>query len=193
MCRGKRLAGAVSFACLGCVAASVGTGCVGPGPTPPFFWFECKGFGPATGKIPWVGSVLDHPPPTSSVGGQAPEGRLLVVAGKVVVVMVGGVGPGKGGDGFSMACCVCLFLFPALHSGRIGRSGNGSPLAGPVARRRRRFAVRPCVAGAPVAPAAVKNCKKNIWNTTAAVSLAGLIFAEGSSCVRLLFLRSAQV
>jgi hypothetical protein len=42
-------------------------------------------------------------------------------------------------------------------------------------------------------PAAVKNCKKKALDTTATVSLAGLIFAEGSSCVRLLFLRSAQV
>src|SRR5580704_18913253 len=34
------------------------------------------GFRPATREWGWVGSVLDHPPTTSSAGGQAPEGRL---------------------------------------------------------------------------------------------------------------------
>jgi hypothetical protein len=34
------------------------------------------GFRPATREWGWAGSVLDHPPPTSSAGGQAPEGRL---------------------------------------------------------------------------------------------------------------------
>lgn len=89
-------------------------------------------------------------------------------------------------------CCCCLFLFPALHSGRIGVLATGPPSWDPLPEHGDALlSVR--VAGALVAPAAVKNCKKNIWNTTATVSLAGLIFAEGSSCVRLLFLRSAQV
>jgi hypothetical protein len=60
-----------------------------------------------------------------------------------------------------MACCVvCFCSLRSIAAGSVVLATF--PLAGFVARRRRRFAVRPCVAGALVVPAAVKNCKKTI-------------------------------
>jgi hypothetical protein len=66
-----------------------------PGPAP-LFGLVVR-FVPANCEMGLVGSVLDHPPPTSSVGGQAP---VVGVGGgwlaRQVVVMVG-CGTGKGG------------------------------------------------------------------------------------------------
>jgi hypothetical protein len=132
----------------------------------PLFWLEYTDFGPATRRLAgWGRCLTTHPQLRVWVVKHLKDGGWWV-AGKASGGGDGGgvgvgVGPGKGGDGCSMACVVvCLFLFPALHSGRIGCSGNGGASRDPLPERRRRFAVRPCVAGALGAPAAVKNCKK---------------------------------
>ena len=64
-------------------------------------------FVPANCVVGWFGSVLDHPPPTSSVGGQAPVGGLWWLAGKSKWCDGWWCGTGKGSDG----CPVVLMLF----------------------------------------------------------------------------------
>ena len=76
-----------------------------------------------------------------------------------------------------MVCCLfCLVLFPALHSGRIGVLATGPPSRDPLPEHGDALlSVR--VAGALVAPAAVKNCKKTFGYNGSSL-LAELIFGR---------------
>jgi hypothetical protein len=118
------------------------------------------GFRPANCKIGLVGSVLDHPPPTSSVGGQAPVVGWWWLAGKASDGVGGGVGPGREVIDVGWSVDVCFCSLRSIADGS-GSSGHGDPPSrAPVARRTATLGLSVRVAGAPVPPEAVKNCNK---------------------------------